>query len=572
MKLALLSLIPALLFSNQICTNITNTNDVLNSNERTFNVTFEKDPYFILSETIIEDTSDFEITYQQIDSYFYVSNEDYNIINYSLKTLNSNIFTITKFSYNETLERFDFSLKGVDAGESYLQLDYQNETYTIPVYVNDSFFSFDDATVIKPTSSKEDPLKFDIKLVDGDDISGIRQDEISYEIIENTNSCIKEITFGEIIPAYGIRLQTTENAGVCKIKCSYNYRKGDGTLINVSSFIITINVVEQSKYFTFYELNEKNEYVEILGENPLEVQSFSKKTIYVGNLTANFDPSDFEIKNSSKLGGLVYIELNADYSIDDEYPLLRIDIVPGSEIKSYRISIGIKDTNISKDLVINTTYYQYSIKINSSYLEAHYYVANRPDFYHLSLVNSDFVSLVDENNINLISSYRPTFTQVSSRLGKQRIYVIFNIDDELKYSAFDIRITMDPKYNSDSDIIYDSTKILLYKDFLNYVVNNLPGYYSVEEAYEDLEYEYNNSLDESLRNTLANDFEFIRTYRRFIINNDFDSSFFSEININLGFGRYVAPIVIIVVVILTLGITLAFCFYFVYRKKGKEDD
>ena len=56
----------------------------------------------------------------------------------------------------------------------------------------------------------------------------------------------------------------------------YNYRKGDGTLINVSSFIITINVVEQSKYFTFYELNEKNEYVEILGENPLEVQSFSK--------------------------------------------------------------------------------------------------------------------------------------------------------------------------------------------------------------------------------------------------------------------------------------------------------
>ena len=44
MKLALLSLIPALLFSNQICTNITNTNDVLNSNERTFNVTFEKDP------------------------------------------------------------------------------------------------------------------------------------------------------------------------------------------------------------------------------------------------------------------------------------------------------------------------------------------------------------------------------------------------------------------------------------------------------------------------------------------------------------------------------------------------
>lgn len=150
--------------------------------------------------------------------------------------------------------------------------------------------------------------------------------------------------------------------------------------------------------------------------------------------------------------------------------------------------------------------------------------------------------------------------------------MIFNIDDELKYSAFDIRITMDPKYNSDSDIIYDSTKILLYKDFLNYVVNNLPGYYSVEEAYEDLEYEYNNSLDESLRNTLANDFEFIRTYRRFIINNDFDSSFFSEININLGFGRYVAPIVIVVVVILTLGITLAFCFYFVYRKKGKEDD
>lgn len=572
MKLALLSLIPALLFSNQICTNITNTNDVLNSNERTFNVTFEKDPYFILSETIIEDTSDFEITYQQIDSYFYVSNEDYNIINYSLKTLNSNIFTITKFSYNETLERFDFSLKGVDAGESYLQLDYQNETYTIPVYVNDSFFSFDDVTVTKPTSSKEDPLKFDIKLVDGDDISGIRQDEISYEIIENTNSCIKEITFGEIIPAYGIRLQTTENAGVCKIKCSYNYRKGDGTLINVSSFIITINVVEQSKYFTFYELNEKNEYVEILGENPLEVQSFSKKTIYVGNLTANFDPSDFEIKNSSKLGGLVYIELNSDYSIDDEYPLLRIDIVPGSEIKSYRISIGIKDTNISKDLVINTTYYQYSIKINSSYLEAHYYVANRPDFYHLSLVNSDFVSLVDENNINLINSYRPTFTQVSSRLGKQRIYVTFNIDDELKYSAFDIRITMDPKYNSDSDIIYDSTKILLYKDFLNYVVNDLPGYYSVKEAYEDLEYEYNNSLDESLRNTLANDFEFIRTYRRFIINNDFDSSFFSEININLGFGRYVAPIVIVVVVILTLGITLAFCFYFVYRKKGKEDD
>ena len=572
MKLALFSLIPALLFSNKICLNTTSSNDILSDNQINLNITFEKSNYFILSETIIEDSSDFEITYQEIDSYFYVSNDDYNIANYSLKTNDPNIFTITEFSYNADLERFDFSLKGIKAGESYLELDYLEETYSVPVYVNNSFFSFDDFTLTKPTSSKEDPLKFDIKLVDGDDISGIRQDEISYEIIENTNSCIKEITFGEIIPAYGIRLQTTENSGVCKIKCSYNYRKGDGTLINVSSFIITINVVDQNNYFTFYELNEHNKYVEIFEENPLEVESFSKKSIYIGNLTNDFDPNDFEIKNSSKLAGLVYIELNVDYSIGDGYPLLRVDFVPGSEIKTYRISIGIKETNISKDLIVNATYYKYSIKINSSYIEPHYYIANRPDFYHLSLVNGDFVSLIDSNNINLVNSYRPTFTQVASRLGKQRIYVTFNIDGELKYSAFDIRITMDPKYNGESDLIYDSTKILLYKDFLNFVVNNLPGYYSVEEAYEDLEYEYNNSLDSSTKNTLANDFEFIRTYRRFIVNNDFDSSFFSEININLGFGRYVAPVIIIVVVILTLGVTLAFCFYFVYRKKGKEDD
>lgn len=572
MKLVLLSLLPVLLFSNKIYTNAPNNSVVLSDNPTNSNVVFEKNNYFILSETIIEESSSSNITYQEIGSYFYVSNNDCNISNYTLKTNDPEIFTITKFSYNESLERFDFALKGIQAGESSLELEYQDEIYSVPVYVNDSFFSFDDFTLTKPTSSREDPLKFDIKLVDGDNISGIRQDEISYEIIENTNLCIKEITFGEIIPAYGIRLQTTENSGVCKVKCSYNYRKTNGTLINVSSFIITINVVDQDKYFTFYELNENNEYVEIFEENPLEISSFSKKSIYIGNLTDNFDPNDFEIKNVSKLAGLVYIELNADYSIDNKYPLLRVDIVPGSEIKTYRISIGIKDTNITKDLVVNATYYKYSIKINSSYIEPHYYIANRPDFYHLSLVHGDFVSLLDSNNINLINSYRPTFTQVSSRLGKQRIYVSFNIDGEFKYSAFDIRITMDPNYNEDSDIIYDSTKILLYKDFLNFVVNELPGYYSVNEAYEDLEYEYNNSLDSVTRNTLANDFEFIRTYRRFIVNNDFDSSFFSEININLGFGRYVAPVIIIVVVILTLGVTLAFCFYFVYRKKGKEDE
>lgn len=572
MKLVLLSLLPVLLFSNKIYTNAPNNSVVLSDNPTNSNFIFEKSNYFILSETIIEESSSSNITYQEIDSYFYVSNNDYNISNYTLKTNDPEIFTITKFSYNESLERFDFALKGIQAGESSLELECQDEIYSVPVYVNDSFFSFDDFTLTKPTSSREDPLKFDIKLVDGDNISGIRQDEISYEIIENTNLCIKEITFGEIIPAYGIRLQTTENSGVCKVKCSYNYRKTNGTLINVSSFIITINVVDQDKYFTFYELNENNEYVEIFEENPLEISSFSKKSIYIGNLTDNFDPNDFEIKNVSKLAGLVYIELNADYSIDNKYPLLRVDIVPGSEIKTYRISIGIKDTNITKDLVVNATYYKYSIKINSSYIEPHYYIANRPDFYHLSLVHGDFVSLLDSNNINLINSYRPTFTQVSSRLGKQRIYVSFNIDGEFKYSAFDIRITMDPNYNEDSDIIYDSTKILLYKDFLNFVVNELPGYYSVNEAYEDLEYEYNNSLDSVTRNTLANDFEFIRTYRRFIVNNDFDSSFFSEININLGFGRYVAPVIIIVVVILTLGVTLAFCFYFVYRKKGKEDE
>lgn len=558
MKALLLTLLPLLL------TNSTN----LNINNESFNeltTPFEKSNYFILSETLV--TSQ-ETIYKEVDSFFYTFNDDKDVSNYSLTSSNEEIFSVENFTFNESQNRFDFSLIGHSAGEALLNLTYKEVTYTSNVYVKNSYINFQDFSITKPTSSKNNTIKFDIKLVDGYNISGVDQSEISYEILENENKCIRKLTIGEIVPQYGIRLQTTQNTGKAVIRCNFKHRNKNNELILVDSFDVTINVLDQDNYYTFYDLNENNEFVEISLENPLKVQSFSKKSIYIGNLTDNFNPKDFEIKNEKDLGGVILYELNVEESFD--FPLLRLDFVLGQEIRTYDFSIGIKDSKITKDIAVQATPSDYKILINYEYLDSYYHITKKPEFYTLYVLNRDFIRLVDTNGEDVKGAY-PVISKVPNRLGKQRAYIEFNIDGEVKTHKIDYKITMSPQYANNVEAISNETKATLYKNFIKYINNDLPGYYSLEEAYYDLEFEYK-ALNSDVKNMLASDYEFIKEYRHFIVDNDFDASFFSEISINLGFNRYVLPVVIIVIVVLMLVATLASCFYFVYRTRGKEDE
>lgn len=562
MNFLLLSLIPTLLFSSFNDANFkeNNINNVIKetkqNNDPVSSIRFEKEIYFIQSENIIESDQQ-NITYETIKSFYESPNK------LEIEVENQDICT---FSFlNNDADKTYFSLKGLNSGNTNLLI---NKTYKIPIYVLNSYTNFKDDTIIKPTSSKNNPYKFDLKLVDGDDISGIHQDQINFEIIENLNNCIKQNIITTPLP-YGIKLQTTNTMGQAKIKCSYTY-KINNIFYEVDSFVITINVVDKDEYFNYFYEDEGGQLVEILDKKPLKVEPFSKISLYVGNLSDHFLPTDFEIKNHQEMGGIILCELNIDNTFG--FPMLRLDIVTGEQNKTYRIEVGMKNNNISKTLLLESTTSRYSISINHKYIDTYYHVSNRPDFYKISLTNKDFIRLFDNNSKSSVLDITPIFSQIDNRLGKQRVYVTFNIDGEEKMHCFDIKITLDNDYNKTEAVISDTVKVSYYRYFLDFITNNRPSYYSALEAYNDLEYEYLYSLNDYIVNFLANDFNFIRLYRRFISSNNIEQSFFKEISVNLGMDRYVLPIVIICIVSGTLVIIFVSCLYYIKKRKGYEDD
>jgi len=131
---------------------------------------------------------------------------------------------------------------------------------------------------------------------------------------------------------------------------------------------------------------------------------------------------------------------------------------------------------------------------------------------------------------------------------------------------------MDGRFSSTENSVSTDNQITLYKSLLNKARNSTLSSYTLKERYDDLEYEYLNSLSNETKNALANDFEFIRNYRNFILENNFKESFFREISINLGFSRLILPITIISVSSILLIMTLSFSLYYIYHQKGKDQD
>lgn len=537
------------------------------------NIIFEKENYFVLSKNIIIDDDSTGIVYKEISTYL-ESKENIGTFTFSYEDS-----TICKITYDEenivANEKFEFNIFGLKEGSTTVSLVSNNEVLkSFEVYVLNSYINLDDIaeSIVKPTSTSSNPYKFDLCLVEGADISGIEQYQVSFDLIENNNDCIKVLKSPEIIPPYGVKIQTTENSGTAVLDLKIKYTDINNNSYLLASKEITINVVTQDNYFDFYTY-KNNEFIEISDENPAEVECFSKYSIYIGNLTKDFNIDDFEIKNEDKLGNFVHLELEVCDDESIEFPMLKLTMIPSNEGEFY-ISIGVKGSSIQKAVKISVIESKYTIKVNFDYVFTYYYITNIPDYLSMSKYDENFVKLLNsETGENLRSNYEPEFSSIVNRIGKQRIYIKFNIDNVEKYFAFDIKFTMNPKYNYDGyDALSDDQKVTYYRSFLEYVTYNRPSYYSIEETYNDLEYEYNNSLSAKNKSTLASDFDFIVLYRRYINSTNLDKSFFNEITVSFGIRKYLVPILIIIFVCLTLIITFILCFYFVYRKKGYEEN
>lgn len=530
---------------------------------------FSQNEYFISSNAIIEQGRD--IVYGQIDgSVFYSGN---NPSNFTFSFSNDSICSLVESTYNEEEHTIFFTLKGLKKGYTALQIeDSAKIVGTTDIYVLDSYYNFSGEKIIAiNTIDVKNPYRFEIKLIDGADISGIKQEEISFELIENENNCLTVLKAPAIIvPEYGISLQTTQNTGNAKVLCSYTIKDSNQIKHTVFQTIYDISVVDSTRFINFYTLDENDELVAFSDENPAEVRSFTKKSIYIGNKTNEFDTSIIQILNNEDLGNFVYCEIKKDDSF--EYPMLRLDIVPKGEATMAEIQIGVKNTSVFKTLKVSIVSSNYFLKINTSFLNQYYYLFNKPHFSNLMLENPEFFIVKDLSNELVFdnSSLDIRVSPLSNRLGLQRVYIYVK-DFDLHY-GFDIKFTLNPKYNGGVDEASDASKIMYFYDFLDYATNNLENFYSLDEVYNDLEYEYINTLNVKCRNVLASDYHFLRLYRRFIIKNDFDKSFFGEIKINLGSTRLVYPTLVIVAVIVSIIAIFIVSFYFIYRKKGNIPD
>ncbi|HBS10418.1 MAG TPA: hypothetical protein DEA28_01620, partial [Firmicutes bacterium] len=227
--------------------------------------------------------------------------------------------------------------------------------------------------------------------------------------------------------------------------------------------------------------------------------------------------------------------------------------------------------NVYKEINIKIKGSNYKISINEdNTLNKRYFILDPINFSKIT----NLIKVYENNKLIEIDNYDVNFIQSNnySLLGKNNIIVNISINNMHIFSTFNVYITMDGRFSSTENSVSTDNQITLYKSLLNKARNSTLSSYTLKERYDDLEYEYLNSLSNETKNALANDFEFIRNYRNFILENNFKESFFREISINLGFSRLILPITIISVSTILLIMTLSFSLYYIYHQKGKDQD
>ena len=553
--------------------NINNTTNIFN---------IENNEIYILKDSYFTEDNVNEVNYETYTFNFSLSNITNDVSNELIINFNNEDYldyiNVSSINYDSNLNSYSFDITGINKKENspliftINYLDYTSEE--ISVYVFESYFDTTSKEITKPSETT-----FTFKLIDGVDIVNVSQTDIVYDEINDPNNVIEidESPLVTDIP-YGITINTLENTGEATIRCSYIH---NDSLIKY--FDILIRIIDLDEYFYIYELNENSGDLEPYNlENTLELEAFSKKDFYIGNNLDYFNPNDIIINVSNNNKETLEILDTSNVTIDNR-TYLKLTIVPSNYLDERIIDINIStSSNINNVQTINLKVIpsEYNIEIDSETLPIYpnkFSFINPPTINELkSLISVTNYPSLTNNDIELINFNGGE--QVNYRLGKQRLYIkISSINGSGidKYSKLDIALSLNPRLdNEDNNTSNLGNDLIIqnYKYFLNYINNNLPSYYTVNEAYSDLEYEYLYSLNDEIKRSLINDPEFVREYIRFILQNEFETSFFEGINVNFGVSRYIVPISIIVVAFTLTIIVLVTSLYFVYKKKDNSDE
>ena len=307
----------------------------------------------------------------------------------------------------------------------------------------------------------------------------------------------------------------------------------------------------------------------------MRLETFSYKEIYIGNIEdQQFDSSNISIKENISNNFQILDTEEVTETIDGiSHEFLKLRIMTGANLGDFSLNARVKNNKkIDTKLEIEVKQGNYYISSNDKeLLNNKIFIYDPVDFYSI-----DNLILVKDNlNENFITEdYKITYNQVLlNRLGKQTIIADVFIGNKIhKYTCFNVWVTMNPKLSTSGHGLSTSQQIIYYQDLLKKTTNSTLSSYTKEERYDDLEYEYINSLSTEAKKSLASDFSFIRAYRNFIINNKFKTSFFKEIPIELGISRLIVPISIICVCGIIIIISLTYSLYYIYHQKGTDKD
>ena len=569
MKIGLISLL--LVLSN------TNFNILKSESEPIKN---EANDIFVLANNITGEEKNQKISFEtQIFTFKALGHKNISDISYKLD------FSDTKWEINldtinteEDLVYCNVTFQDVDIDFTKTKYFSNKLTFTFNtseevifnIYAIPSFIYFDESdlnlSVVKNS-------EFDIKLINGDGIINIEQNEVSIDIINNENDVLKEGSILTSIP-YGKHYICSDATGKATIR--YQFKRdlnGDKNAEIIKTFLINVYVIDG--VFYFYEKTDSNSFEVINLENKLRLETFSYKEVYIGNIEdQQFDSSNISIKENISNNFQILDTEEVKENIDGvNHEFLKLRIMTGANLGDFSLIAGVKNNKkIDTKLDIEVKQGNYYISSNDKLLLNNKIFIYEPvDFYSI-----DNLILVKDNlNENFVTEdYKITFNQgILNRLGKQTIIADVFIDNKIhKYTYFNVWVTMNPKLSTSGHGLSTSQQIIYYQDLLKKTTNSTLSSYTKEERYDDLEYEYINSLSSEGKKSLASDFSFIRAYRNFIINNKFKTSFFKEIPIELGISRLIVPISIICVCGIIIIISLTCSLYYIYHQKGTDKD
>ena len=520
---------------------------------------------FVLSSNIIEGTG--PINYESLKINFDIDGYDLSSIDF---TDDENCLKVVKTEANENGYSAIFKAETIPADKmTVLTISVKDkpEIYTkINVHFVDAYFNMFDKYVVKPQKVNDKNLKFDFLITEGSEVSNIEKSELKFKEISNEDEKGNNVVSKKIID---LNFNQTKyefealNLGTATYEIAFERTVSKDYTAKIRTANLTIKIIESNDYY-FFELDER-------GENLVEVETSEAKakqilpnqnyTFYVGNNTSDFDPRDYELKATSDKSAFRAIELRNDVSLG--IPLLKIVLITNNDSRNAQIDIGFKKSKEYKSLYFDINQSKYSIDINEGLLSSPYYINDNIDF-------STIDGLIEVTEGNKKLEIIPSFSSLKKLLGRQRIYVKF--DSIGKTVSFDVDVTLNPKHAHGSSTVSTSAMVSHFKNLIQILAFGIPPVYQdAAEAYKVASDEYK-FLSSNAKKELIDDYDFIKTYRKFISQNEFQESFFEGIIVKVDISRYIVPTVTLFGMLIAFGIVLGVSLHTIYNKKGDKED